>query len=396
MVEIHKSYAFVLPWSIDLPGGVNQVVENLIEEFRVAGEYHAVLIGSHWPSARPAIERRPGHTYIRMRLRPLDNTRIKVPLAFLLFLPFTLWTLARLAAEYRIEAFNVHFPGLNAFTWIALRKLQLFPGKVILSFHGSDIRSAHKLRGWARVAYRYLLRQADAVVSCSQALQSEVLALEPRVKAHVIYNGIDERRFAQLGVIQTVVPPEMQQKELILNIGKYEYVKAHDLLLRAFAHVLEKRPGAHLVIVGASGPELEKTKTLVQDTGLAPHVTLYHDLPHTAIPGLLGSVDLFVLSSRWVPGKIGEGFPIAILEAAAAGKPVVTTRTSGATEIIEDDVTGRLVPIENADALAEAICDLLDNRERARSMAENLQRKVRSEFTWKRAYRAYARILGRC
>lgn len=81
----------------------------------------------------------------------------------------------------------------------------------------------------------------------------------------------------------------------------------------------------HLVIIGASGPELEKTKALVKDAGLAAHVTLYHDLPHTAIPGLLESADLFVLSSRWVPGEIGEGFPVAILEAAVAGKPVVTT-----------------------------------------------------------------------
>jgi glycosyltransferase involved in cell wall biosynthesis len=265
----------------------------------------------------------------------------------------------------------------------------LFPGKVILSFHGSDIRSAHGMRGWMRWAYRCLLRQADAVVSCSEGLQSEVLALEPSAKACVIYNGIDEGRFRG-EASPPVLPAKLQGKELILNIGKYEYRKAHDLLLRAFAQVLEKRPAAHLVIVGSTGPEIDKTKAAVFDSGLAEHVTLYHDLPHSAIPGMLAIARLFVLSSRWVPGKLGEGFPVAILEAAAAGKPVVTTRTCGAAEIIEDGVTGRLVALEDAGALAKAMCEVLEDKAQAETMAANLQRKVLEEFTWGRAYRSYA------
>ncbi len=391
MTEIRKSYAFVLPWSLDLPGGVNEVVRNLIEEFRLAGEFHPVLIENHWASARPVVERRAECTYIRMRLRTLDNTRVSALLVFFLSLVFTLWSLRRLAKEYRIDAINFHFPSLAALNWIALRKLRLFPGKVILSFHGSDIRTAHGLRGWERFAYRYLLRQADVVVSCSKDLQSEVVALEPRVNACVIYNGIDEGRFGRTAGPR-VLPAQLENKELILNIGKYELRKAHDLLLRAFARVLEERPAAHLLIVGSTGPEIEKTKATVTNSGLAEHVTLYNDLPHTAIPGMLATAHLFVLSSRWVPRKMGEGFPVAILEAAVAGKPVVTTRTCGAAEIIEDGVTGRLVALEDAGALAEAMCELLEHKERARAMAENLRRKVLDEFTWGRAYRSYASL----
>ena len=391
MTEIRKSYAFVLPWPIDHLGGVNEVVRNLMEEFRAAGEFHPVLIENHWPSPRPEVERHRDHTYIRMRLRPLDNTSIRMPVAFFLSLPFTLRHLAHLAAEHQIDAFNIHFPGLDSLNWIALRALGLFPGKVILSFHGSDIRTAHGLHGWVRLAYRYLLRQADAVVSCSEGLQSEIVALEPCARACVIYNGIDEGRFHS-AASPTILPAKLQEKELIINIGKYEYRKAHDLLLRAFAQVLERRPAAHLVIVGATGPEIDKTKAAVFDLRLVEHVTLYHDLPHTAIPGLLACAQLFVLSSRWVPGKLGEGFPVAILEAAAAGKPVVTTRTCGATEIIEDGVTGRLVPLEDVGALAQAVCELLENKEQARTMAQNLRNKVRKEFTWRRAYESYVRL----
>ena len=57
----------MMPWPVDPPGGVNEVVRNLIEEFRLAGEFHPVLIESHWASARPVVESRPDYTYIRTR-----------------------------------------------------------------------------------------------------------------------------------------------------------------------------------------------------------------------------------------------------------------------------------------------------------------------------------------
>jgi glycosyltransferase involved in cell wall biosynthesis len=152
--------------------------------------------------------------------------------------------------------------------WIVLRKLRLFPGKVILSFHGGDIRPAHGLYSWMRFAYRYLLRQADVVVCCSKDLQSEVVALEPRVNTCVIYNGNDEGRFGRM-VGTTILQGQLEQKALTLNIGKYEFRKAHDLILRAFARVLEERP------------EIEKTKATVANSGLTEHALYgpFHQLP---------------------------------------------------------------------------------------------------------------------
>src|SRR6266480_3985610 len=134
MTEIRRSYAFVMPWPVDPPGGVNEVVRNLIEEFHAAGEFHPVLIESHWPSVRPVVEHRPTYTYIRMRLRTLENAHAKGLLVFFLSLPFALWSLWHLVDEYRIDTINFHFPSLNVLNWVALQKLRLFPGKVILSF----------------------------------------------------------------------------------------------------------------------------------------------------------------------------------------------------------------------------------------------------------------------
>lgn len=386
-----RSIAFVLPWTIDYDGGVNEVVRNLIEECRLAGDFHPVFIESHWASPRPAVEQRPGYTYIRVRLRALDNKRFKTPFAFFASLPVTLTRLASLAREHEIEVFNVHYPSFDALNWIALRKSGLFAGKVILSFHGSDIRTAHGLAGWVRAAYRYLLRHADVIACCSKDLLGEVAALEPDIKGSVVYNGIDEGRFAR-GALPANLPAGLEQKELILNIGRYEFRKGHDVLLRAFARVREQRPAAHLLIVGTTGPDLEKIRASVSASTLKEHISLLVDLPHAAIPGMLAAAQLFVLSSRWIPGKMGEGFPLAILEAAVAGKPVITTRTCGASEIIEDRVTGRLVPLEDAEALAKAICESLGDRAGTQAMAAALRQKVRTEFTWRRAYQAYASL----
>lgn len=388
-----RSYAFVLPWTIDYDGGVNEVVRNLIEECRLAGDFHPVFIESHWGSPRPVVEERPGYTYIRVRLRALDNKRLKTPFAFFAALPLALVRLAGLARRYGIEVFNVHYPSFDALNWIALRRSGLFGGKVILSFHGSDIRTAHGLGGWMRQAYRYLLRHADLIVCCSKDLLGEVVALEPRVRGAVVYNGIDEGRFGR-GALPANLPAGLEKKDLVLNIGRYEFRKGHDVLLRAFGRVRERHPQAHLLIVGTTGPDLEKVRASVDASPLRQHISLFVDLPHAAIPGMLAAAQLFVLSSRWIPGKMGEGFPVAILEAGVAGKPVVTTRTCGAAEIIEDGVTGRLVPPEDAEALAVAICESLDDKPRTLGMAAALRQKVRTEFTWRRAYLAYAHLFS--
>jgi glycosyltransferase involved in cell wall biosynthesis len=182
-------------------------------------------------------------------------------------------------------------------------------------------------------------------------------------------------------------------KEVILNIGSYEYGKGHDILISAFKKVLSVRADAHLLIVGRTGPETEATNALALRMLPESSVTLLKDLPHQAIPALLKSASLFAFSSRWVPGKLGEGFPIAILEAAVASCPIVTTRTCGADEIIEDNVSGRLVPLENSDALACAILDILEDPAKAIDMGKALKSKVQGNFTWESSYNAYVKLV---
>jgi glycosyltransferase involved in cell wall biosynthesis len=81
---------------------------------------------------------------------------------------------------------------------------------------------------------------------------------------------------------------------------------------------------------------------------------------------------------------------MAILEAAAVGVPVVSTATCGVCEVIEDGVSGKIIPLENAEAMASALVEMLEKCHDAKRMAMALRHRVAKEFSWTAAYRRYA------
>jgi glycosyltransferase involved in cell wall biosynthesis len=110
---------------------------------------------------------------------------------------------------------------------------------------------------------------------------------------------------------------------------------------------------------------------------------MLENVPHEQIPGFLAGAELFVLPSR------REGFPMVLLEAGAAGATVVAASCIGVPEIIADGVTGRLVPVDDAEALADAITALLSDPEERARMGRSLHQLVARDFSWTRAYSQY-------
>lgn len=116
---------------------------------------------------------------------------------FCLAAPTMLWNLRSLCRQYSIRVLNPHFIGIEHFPLVLLRKLGLFRGTLILSFHGSDIRSMLQTQGIQRELFRILLRGADVLVSCSEGLREEILILVPECakRTAVIPKGIDVAAF---------------------------------------------------------------------------------------------------------------------------------------------------------------------------------------------------------
>jgi glycosyltransferase involved in cell wall biosynthesis len=213
---------------------------------------------------------------------------------------------------------------------------------------------------------RLTARLADAVVAPSHATAAELRRDYGVERVEVIANGV---------TAAPVPPPHRPElPPVILYSGRLRSRKAVAVLLAAMPRVLAAVPKCRLVIVG-DGEQGAQVAAAVRARGLAAHVELAGALPRPAAMARLAEADVFCLPS------IYEGLPLAILEAMAAGLPVVATAVSGNPEAVEDGVTGLLVPAENATALADALIALLADPERRRAMSEAARARIAERFS---------------
>jgi glycosyltransferase involved in cell wall biosynthesis len=383
-------WLFVLPWSLRHIGGVNEVVKSLVVRFRDGGAFSPQLLVSSGESdsggtVEPELIK---PHYLELR-SPVDRQgSIRGLLSFLYRLPYHCWALRRIIDQHNIRIINPHFPDLASLLFLVLKKLNLFKGKIILSFHLSDVREALSTKGRERKLWGMLLRGADHIVVVSDDLAKDVLALDSTVatKLTTIHNGVDLGLFAPAERVPRVPFSVPSLSKTILSIGAFIPRKGHDVLVRAFCHVLNKVPEARLVLVGGDGPEIEPIRQLVNSMSLADKVFIFKDVPHERIPAFLSQAQLFVLASR------EESFGLVVTEAAAAKVPVVCTKAKGIRELITDAITGRLVEIDNPIALADAIVNVLTHPDDAEQMAVKFYEHVRSNLTWRHSYEKYIQL----
>lgn len=218
-----------------------------------------------------------------------------------------------------------------------------------------------------KVAYRL----GVIPVSISTQIEEKMHLIYGNIKSPLIYNGVDTRRFE--GVDAQV--SENLRKELdidnhfvLLHIGRFTEQKNHKMLIIAFKKIYDSYPKAVLLLVG-NGELLPQTQQLVNALGLSSRVRFLG--LRTDIPELMSISDIFVLSSAW------EGLPITVLEALAAGKPVVATAVGGVPELIDQGKTGYLVKSGDVDGLAEGILSIIQNSELQRSFSVNARKKAK-------------------
>lgn len=157
--------------------------------------------------------------------------------------------------------------------------------------------------------------------------------------------------------------------------ARFEPQKGVGGFLRAARQVVDAVPEVRFLLAG-EGAELAAAQDRARETGLAEHMIFCGSVEH--ILPFYHALDGFVLASLW------EGLPYVILEAQAAGLPVVSTRTLGADAVIDDGVHGRLVPVGDSSRLAAAMLSLLNDPASARGLAGAGHRRVCSDFTLER------------
>jgi glycosyltransferase involved in cell wall biosynthesis len=170
---------------------------------------------------------------------------------------------------------------------------------------------------------------------------------------------------------------------LVVQVARLDTIKDHPTALRAVAQAASRRPGLRLFIVG-DGPERSKIEREIERQSLQQRVRLLG--MRSDVRRILAGADLFLLTS------VSEGIPVTILEAMAAGVPIVATAVGGVPELIEHEVHGLLAPAGDAPALADALVRMADDEKLRSRFATIAQHRAVTEFSEQSMIANYDRI----
>ncbi|MFC1570491.1 glycosyltransferase family 4 protein [Candidatus Omnitrophota bacterium] len=211
-------------------------------------------------------------------------------------------------------------------------------------------------------------------------------------KVGVIYNGIDLDRFNP-AINGDKIRAELHLSSgglLVGTVGRMDWYKAQQYFLQAAKEVTETITDAHFIVVG-DGEHRKRLEDLTRQLDLDRNVTFLGN--REDVPQILASLDLFVLSS------VSEGFGRSAAEAMACGKAVVATKVGGLQEVVDDGISGFLVPPKDPAALSKAIIALLKDKEKSQRMGMAGRKRAEELFDIKKNVKEteelYERIIPR-
>lgn len=341
--------ALVSPYDLGVPGGVQSHVASLAGALRTAGD-EVVIVA-------PGDGRGPfgGYAGTGGSLRVPFNGAV-APIG-----PGALSAARtrRYLAEIRPDVIHVHEPLVPS---VGLTAARTGIAPVVATFHAwsSDVRAYRMVRPLGR---RVLAGLAASLAVSDAAAGYHAAALGVAIdRFEVVPNGVEVARFAQVPEhVPGIAAEGRDGPETLLFVGRLEPRKGLATLIAAFTRLRAERPGVRLVVVG-EGPERARCEQLL--TGPSrDDVRFLGRVDDDALVAAYAEADLFVS-----PAIGGESFGIVLLEAMAAGRPVVASDLPGYRSVVTPDRDGVLVPQGDADALASAIGTLLDDPDRRSAM----------------------------
>ncbi len=351
ILHLYKDYYPVL-------GGIENHIRVLAEAQASAGHQVTVLACDPGPSTH--VDTLNGVQVImagRLTTAASMPLSLKQPLA-----------LARL----RPDIVHIHSPyPLGELANLLLRRARA----TVITHHSDVVRQ----RGWLRLYAPFLrrvLRAADRIIATSPRYIETSPWLRPvRDKCTVVPLGVDLVRFSPPVEARRPAPAPVQAATLLFT-GRLRYYKGLDTLFQA----LSRLPDVQLLVVG-DGPMREDWERMVDDLHLAQRVTFAGDVPDEDLPGYYRGADVFVLPAN----ARAEAFGTVLLEAMASGLPCVTTEVgTGTSWVVQDGVTGAVVPPQDPAALADAIRGMLHDPERRAALGHAARARVEMEFTTER------------
>ncbi len=287
----------------------------------------------------------------------------------------------RLIREHGIE--TVWFGAAAPLALLARRARQAGASRVLASTHGHEV-------GWsmlpvARSVLRRIGADTDVVTFVSRYTRSRFApAFGPTASLEYLPPGVDTDRFRPDPAGRAALRDRYRlgERPTVVCLSRLVPRKGQDMLIKALPSIRRRVDGAALVIVGG-GPYLEALRALAQSCGVADGVTFTGGVPGGELPAHHALADVFAMPCRTRGGGMDvEGLGIVFLEASATGVPVIAGESGGAPEAVQHNKTGLVVDGRSVDRVADAVTELLVDRDRAAAMGAAGREWVTSEWRW--------------
>ncbi|MGC8878935.1 MAG: glycosyltransferase family 4 protein [Anaerolineae bacterium] len=362
----------ISPYDFAYPGGVTKHIANLSNKLRELGHRTIIIAPMSRNSAPPPPELIPLSCFI-------VPVRYNGSQARLCLSPFMRQTVRRILREHPLDVIHLHEPTNPTLPMVVLQEsIKLAAGSVIVgTFHA--YRESYKLNELERLlhyAYRTFCRdiatQLDGRIAVSSLAREHASRIIPG-PYRVIPNGVDVHLFGDAGIAPL---PEFREGLNILFVGRLEARKGVHYLLEAFARVKSTLPQTRLLIVGPySAHETKPLQRLIHSQALRD----VHFL------GCLSEKELArcyrTAHVLCAPSVGSESFGMVLLEAMAAGLPIVASDIAGYRTVVKHQVEGYLVPPGNVEAIAHALVTLLCQPELRQCMAVR-GRATAARYAW--------------
>jgi glycosyltransferase involved in cell wall biosynthesis len=257
---------------------------------------------------------------------------------------------------------------MESYAGIALWLYRVFGGwgKTVLTLQSGDLDMAEKQLRINKFIWKKIHTSPNKVVAISSALAARAKNLGAK-NVSVIPNGVDFNEINKVPAAETI-------PRRIISVARLSAEKGLDYLISAFRDVKGEFPEAQLVLVG-EGAERERLEKMAALTGFPAAISFSGRLPHDKALLEIKKSEIFVLAS------LGEGMGIVLAEAEALGVAAIATSVGGIPDVIEDGVSGLLIPPKDPAAIAAAILKIFRNSELRKQLTGNALQSVK-KFDW--------------